>query len=237
MTMRVLVTRPEPFTGRSAEKLRAAGHQPVAMPISEIVDSGIPLPAGKFDATILTSAAAAWVLAQRGLPVIIASRPCYCVGAATAKAARAAGFRDVSAGRAGVEELCAVIAERFDRCGASILYLQGRDISIDPHIWHQIANIAVSPVELYAVELIDPIDPQMAEALRDNLPDWAFLYSKRTARHFFQVMPGDIARAINYVAISAEVAAIVPDRLKSTVLAAETPTEAAMIACISRPKA
>ncbi|HZB69102.1 MAG TPA: uroporphyrinogen-III synthase, partial [Sphingomicrobium sp.] len=99
-----MILRPEPGASATAERVRAMGLEPVAMPLFKVepVDWAVPDP-GSFDALLLTSANAVrhsgeGLRSLRQLPV-------YAVGEATAAAAREAGFDVASSGEAGVERL------------------------------------------------------------------------------------------------------------------------------------
>lgn len=53
---RVLVTRPEPAAAQTAAKLRAAGYEPVLLPLSRTVALSFTVPDEVFDALTITSA-------------------------------------------------------------------------------------------------------------------------------------------------------------------------------------
>jgi uroporphyrinogen-III synthase len=101
---RLVILRPEPGASATAERARAMGLEPVAMPLFEVQSvDWHPPDAGLFDALLLTSANAVrhggeGLQKLRQLPV-------YAVGEATAAAARGAGFDIASTGDAGVERL------------------------------------------------------------------------------------------------------------------------------------
>ncbi|OLP59557.1 hypothetical protein BJF93_20275 [Xaviernesmea oryzae] len=94
--MRVLVTRPARSAALTASRLRASGHQPILLPLTEAwhehdaIAAALRLP---FAALALTSAEAVAALASvpEG-PALAAGHPVYCVGAATARAADALGL-------------------------------------------------------------------------------------------------------------------------------------------------
>src|SRR3954454_15215974 len=118
---RVVVLRPEPGAGATAERARQHGLEPILIPLFEIEPVRWDAPAaGRFDALLLTSAnairAGGEQLAQlRGLPV-------HAVGECTAEAARSSGFDIASHGEAGVDRLLDSIAS-----GLKLLPLCGED--------------------------------------------------------------------------------------------------------------
>jgi uroporphyrinogen-III synthase len=105
--MKVWITRAEPGAGRTAGRLRALGHEPLVAPLLEVH----PLPAvidlDGVAALAFTSAngvaAFAALSAERALPV-------FAVGAATAQAARDAGFARATSADGDVAALARRIA-------------------------------------------------------------------------------------------------------------------------------
>ena len=122
----VVVVRPEPGNARTVAAARALGFAAAAMPLFGVAPLPWtpPDPAG-FDALVLTSANAVrhggdGLDALRGLPVLA-------VGAATAAAARAAGFVVAATGSADAAALIDA-ASSYPR----LLHLGGRDRAVVP---------------------------------------------------------------------------------------------------------
>jgi uroporphyrinogen-III synthase len=117
---RLIILRPEPGASASLERARALGIEAEAIPLFEIrpVAWTAPDPAG-FDALLMTSANAA----RHGGSELarLVDLPVHAVGAATAAAARAAGFTVVGTGEGGVAELIAILPP-----GLRLLQLAGR---------------------------------------------------------------------------------------------------------------
>ena len=91
--MRIWITRAEPGASRTAEKLRALGHEPVVAPLLQ----ARPLP-GEIGLTgvgalAFTSANGVNAFAERSPE---RSLPVFAVGDATAAAAHKAGFAEVA---------------------------------------------------------------------------------------------------------------------------------------------
>jgi uroporphyrinogen III methyltransferase/synthase len=133
---RVLVTRPAEQAGELAALLRAAGAEPVRVPMIRVVatqdGAGVAAALGAladYDALLFTSANAvrafASALAAAGYAPAAAPRA-LCVGPATAQAAREAGFADVEAPspRADAESLLAALRTRAP-AGARFLFVRG----------------------------------------------------------------------------------------------------------------
>ena len=118
---RLLLLRPEPGLSASAERARAMGLEVVLCPLFRIEPVAWAAPDTRsFDALLLTSANA---ISQGGAELDkLREMPVHAIGAATAAAARAAGFRVATVGRGDAAELLA-------RLPAShrLLHLAGED--------------------------------------------------------------------------------------------------------------
>jgi uroporphyrinogen-III synthase len=183
----VLILRPQPGAGETAERARAMGLEPVVAPLFTIrsVDWEMPDP-GAFDAVLLTSAHAARVVPHR-LP----SLPCYTTGEATARAAREAGFAEVRAGL-GDGEAALALAQADGR--SRVLHLCGRDHVALPGVERRI---------VYAADAADKLPDAATNALaRDAI---ALLHSPRAAR-LFADLAGD-RTGVRLALISAAAAA------------------------------
>ncbi|WP_238298918.1 uroporphyrinogen-III synthase, partial [Methylobacterium soli] len=109
--MRIWVARPEPGAGRTGERLRALGHQPLVAPVLMVRPTGAALPAEAPDAILLTSANA--VAALRGAAGRLRGRPVFAVGARTAALAQAAGLGPVTDAGGDAADLVRVVRARL----------------------------------------------------------------------------------------------------------------------------
>lgn len=113
----VLVTRPAEGAARFAAAFRArfgADWPVVISPLTAIVPTGTPLPAAEI--LVFTS--------ERGVVLRGDGRPAYCVGARTAQAAQAAGFRAIE-GPGDARGLCALIVAQHP--AGRILHARGSE--------------------------------------------------------------------------------------------------------------
>ena len=118
---RVVILRPEPGASATLARAREAGIDAVAIPLFEVTPVDWVAPdAAEFDALLLTSANAARH-GGAGLKRLQAL-PTYCVGEATAAAARAAGLSVVGIGSDGAAALLDQVPG-----GLRLLYLAGVD--------------------------------------------------------------------------------------------------------------
>jgi uroporphyrinogen-III synthase len=129
--MRVLVTRPEPASARTAAELERRGHQPIPLPLMRAIqqpEALVPAPSPGTAALAVTSAEAMRVL--KALPDEVRRHylalPAFAVGRVTARAAKDAGFEDVSvADGDGLSLASLLIATTKPDADARILYLTG----------------------------------------------------------------------------------------------------------------
>src|ERR1700742_924205 len=123
--MRLLVTRPEPDATRTAEALRARGHEALVAPLLATLTIAADF-AGPHDGVLMTSANAARALAVHPRRGELTRLTCFTVGGRTAEAARNGGFSDTVSADGALGDLVDLVAVRFDRT-ARLLYLAGED--------------------------------------------------------------------------------------------------------------
>ncbi len=183
MTRPLLILRPEPGAAATAERVRAMGLVPIVSPLFRIVPLDWEVPDRACDAVLMTSANAARSLDGR----VDRAAPVYAVGAATAEAARDAGFATVTPGRGDVAQI--VKRATADGVG-SLLHLTGMDrTGFDPEGLR---------IEVRAIYVAEPVDPGTAfgEALAQGAV--ALLHSARAARRFRELAgPGYRIAAIS----------------------------------------
>ena len=117
--MRIWITRAQPEADATAERLRAFGHEPVIQPVLEVHPLGGAPSLEGVGALAFTSRngvrAFAALSDERALPV-------FTVGAATAEAARAAGFVEVASAAGDVAALAELIASRRRGLDGEVFY-------------------------------------------------------------------------------------------------------------------
>lgn len=186
----VLILRPEPGASDSAARAHALGLETVTAPIFVVRPlAWDPPEPPSVDAVLLTSANAL----RHGGEAIAAftDLPCYCVGPATASAARAAGFGVVKIGPSdGDATVAMMVADGITRA----LHLSGRD-----HVGLADPAIGLERRLVYAAEPVRALPHEAARALgRGAL---VLLHSPRSAAAFARLIDeagierGDIALA------------------------------------------
>ncbi len=213
--MRVLVTRPQPGAAATAARLRAMGHDAVEAPLLAVGTLAWALPDPLPPAVMLTSAAAARVVAPAG--AALAALPCFTVGEATAAAARAAGFADIRSGAGTAQALVGAIAAAGF---ASVLHLAGSD---------RVPVVVPTGLEIVTRLLYRA----RRQPLADFAADCVLLFSPRTAAHFAAECDrlGHARAGIAIAAISQAVALAAGTGWAGIAVAA-SPDEAALLATL-----
>jgi uroporphyrinogen-III synthase len=164
--MRILVVRPEPGAAATAARVRALGHDAVVQPLLVTEALDWQLPAGLPDAVILTSAAALRHAGPQAAALM--GLPALCVGAATAAAARAAGWQLAQAGPGTLQALLDAAAAGPHR---HLLHVAGEDRT----------PARVPPELTIATTIVYRAVLRPLPALPDV--EGVLLHSPRTARH------------------------------------------------------
>jgi uroporphyrinogen-III synthase len=179
-TMRVLVTRPAEDNARTAAALEALGHVAVLAPLFSVV----PLPAsleGPHDAVIATSANAVRCADATALSGL-AHLPFHAVGAATADAARQAGFVDITSAGGDSHDLARHLAEMLP-AGTRILQLAGRPRR-DDAIAALGGRFHLAVAETYETRAVDALPLSIRNRLAEGEVDAVLHFSPRAARIF-----------------------------------------------------
>jgi uroporphyrinogen-III synthase len=181
--MRVLVTRPREDFARTAEVLAAAGHVAVGAPLFAVKR----LPAVLPDAAdaVLAASANAIRMADPAQLDRLGDAPCFAVGAQTAFAARAAGFRDVRSADGDAVALASLLRASI-RPGAALLHLAGRPRR-DEAIAALRPDYQVAVAETYETLPVTTLPEVAVSALRDGNLDAVMHLSPRATRIFAEL--------------------------------------------------
>lgn len=237
--MRLLVTRPQPGANETAARLRARGHEALVQPLTRIELSPPPPIAGLPGAIVFTSrnavrAVAGWEAAEgwRGLPV-------FTVGAATAAAARDAGFGDVRIGEGDVRRLGEHILADFDRSRGAILYPAARDRAGDLAGALAAAGIAVTTVDAYRAVARERLDAPVIAGFRAGAIDAVLFHARRSATVFGELVAaaglGGALGGVRLLALSQRVAEPLSGLGAAAVEIAARPDETALLGLVSKP--
>lgn len=238
----VLLTRPVEDAAPLARRLEALGHRAVVEPLLTIryLDS-IAVDLSGVQALAFTSANGVRALIHARPDAAKAGLPVFAVGAATAAAARDAGFASVTSGAGDVESLARVIvAQTSPGAGAllhpgagAILHIAGRERAGDLVAALQDAGFTARRLVLYAAEGVTALSGETQAALRAGQIDDVIIFSPRTARQFVTLitqarLQGAVAR-LRLVALSARVAEAAKPLAFATVSVASRPDQDALL--------
>jgi uroporphyrinogen-III synthase len=236
LTVRLLVTRPEPDAERTAAALRARGHVVVATPllrIEAVEDADIG--GGPWAAILVTSANAARGIAGHSRLSELRALPVLAVGKRSARAMRAAGFADVSSAAGGADDLTRLAAERLKK-GAPLLYLAGADRSGDIAGDLTAQNFVVRTAVIYRAVAADGLPHSAADALASGL-DGVVHFSRRSAEAYVNATLGaglaeQALKKATHFCLSAQVAEPLAQAGAADIRIAREPAEAALLALI-----
>jgi uroporphyrinogen-III synthase len=240
MSMRVLVTRPEPDNARTAAKLLARGCEVMLAPLLQIepVEPGRVDLSGAWDALAVSSGNAVRALAAHPRLAGLLAIPLYAVGSRTADAAFALGFDNVISADGDAQDLVRVMKTHF-RSGARILYLAGEERSADFAGALAASRIAVETRVVYRAAQVQQYPPDVRDALAAGRLDGVLHFSRRTAGAYVAcaAAAGISDRALEPVqyCLSRQVAEPLAAAGAGRLTVAREPTEDALIGLVQAP--
>lgn len=224
----VLITRSQPSADRFARQLCAGLNgqvQPLIAPLWQSQAVEVTQDLSTAEGVVFTSQNAVRHLPARGL---VRGMPAFCVGDATAEAARAAGFRTFSAAGTS-EDLIALIAGHQPQ--GRLVYLRGADVSrqiVPPLAQHGVQIDEVIVYRQVPVPLPPGICAQIAHAPAVIAP----VFSARSATRLVQVLPTTVAPIL--VSISAHVSAVLQELGYPASRISAEPTAQGLISAIAK---
>lgn len=231
--LNILVTRPRSESEVFALTLAMRGHDAVQAPLLDIVpDETASVDLDGVQALLFTS-----INGVRSFARVSTARnvPAYCVGDATAQAARDMGFRDVHSAGGDVVALANLVRMDLAPSGGALLHISGSAVAGDLAGDLGGDRYDVRRVQLYRQDTARDLPDAAAEALKSGALDAVTFFSPRTAATFVQlVRKADLLDALNNVsALGLSQAALDAARVEGahwkSERAASQPTEAALL--------
>lgn len=214
--MRLLVTRPEPESARTAAALRQRGHAVIEAPMLRIAPvPDVVLGPGPWVAVALTSINAVAAVTANHWAEALAGLPAFAVGDRTAAAARAAGFVDIRVAEGEIGSLVRRITADLsgaDRTppGDPVLYLAGEDRAGDLDVLLAPVGLAVVTRVVYRAVMAPRLPDAARAALAAGEIDAVLHYSRRSADAFLAACMadalGDAAIRPRHLCLSEQVA-------------------------------
>jgi uroporphyrinogen-III synthase len=236
--MRLVVTRPQADSERTAAALRARGHEVLVAPLMRVEPVAADL-SGTWGAVIITSANVPGAIA--GYPACneLFKLPLFAVGRRSADAARQAGFSNVTSAGGDLRDLVQLIAERHADASAPLLYLAGEDRAADLVGELVVHGVAAEMAVVYRA-VTAPFPPELIAALQAGDVDAVLHFSKRSAENYIagaaQVGVAGQALGVRHICLSAQIAEPLSCAGATRIAIAPRPDEAALIASLERPQ-
>jgi uroporphyrinogen-III synthase len=236
--VKALVTRPELDAAPVAAALAARGIESVLAPMSRIVwaEDGARQLSGALagvQAVLFASANGARAFGRASTRLEL---PSYCVGEASAAAARIAGFRAVFSADGDVADLADLAASRLAPGNCALLHASGDRVAGDLGRMLGAKGFTVRRVVLYRAEPATELPAETVATLRRGEIGLALFFSPRAARTFVRLArDGGIAETCDKVTslgLSAKVAAALNGLPWRAVVSAVAPNLQAMFAAL-----
>ena len=180
--MHILLTRPLEDCSEMILKFKSLGHQVSHLPLLTIEKMKYEeINFSDYSGIIFTSANAIKFLDINKLDKNIM---CFCVGDATEKKARSAGFLNTIAASGNVSNLKELILQNYIFKNKPLLYISGEIISIDLDQQLLKDGYLIKRVVNYKVNQSQTYDENFVKELKLNMPDIVYLYSQNSASSF-----------------------------------------------------
>jgi uroporphyrinogen-III synthase len=235
LTVRLLLTRPEPDAQRTAAALRTQGHDVVIAPLLRIVPiADAQIGEGPWAAILITSANAAPAVAAHARVTPLRTLPVFAVGRRSADAMATAGFADVTSADGNVSDLAQLVAARLQPA-ARLLYLAGEERSGDLAGDLRARGFAVETTLIYRAIAASGLPSAAADALANGI-DGVLHFSRRSAETYVDAArtAGLVRNALKpiHFCLSAQVAEPLVQAGAADIRVAERPNEAVLLALI-----
>jgi uroporphyrinogen-III synthase len=186
--MRVLVTRPEPEAQSFAQALAARGHIALLAPMLRVEARPAP---GHLEER-LAAAQAVLVSSANGARALAAATKVrgyrlFAVGDATQRAARQAGFGDVTSAGGDSPALIAFVSKRLTPADGPVAHVGGAHRAGDVTGALRAAGFRVDEITLYETRPADVVPEDVSQAIQAGGIDAATFFSPRTAQAFVKV--------------------------------------------------
>ncbi|MBV8682115.1 MAG: uroporphyrinogen-III synthase [Caulobacteraceae bacterium] len=221
---RVWITRAQPGADATAARVRELGLRPLVEPLLEVrLLPSEPVDLAAIGALAFTSANAVRAFAPRSPRCDL---PVFVIGAATAAAARAAGFNDVRSADGDVRALGEFVASQWSPTDGAILHPGAAEPAGD-----LVGALASAGLSARGLTMYETVARPPSAALLATLPDVRFVlvHSPKGARALAEVLERSPAPHISALCLSRAVAAPLADAELAGMVFAEAPSEDALM--------
>jgi uroporphyrinogen-III synthase len=180
--MHILLTRPLEDCSEMIIKFKSLGHQVSHLPLLNINKMDHEqINYLDFKGIIFTSANAVKFLDSK---TIDKNLLCFCVGSATEKKARSAGFQNVIAAEGNVENLKELVLQNFNQKEGKLIYVSGETISVDLDQQLTKKGYSIKRIINYKTAHNQKFDENFIKELKLKTPDMVYIYSQNSASSF-----------------------------------------------------
>lgn len=234
----ILLTRPRAASERLALCLRKEGFVCLIDPLLRIEPTGVLCPVGGFQAVVITSANALEVLVMRDNVARLLSLPCYCVGATTGAAAKAAGFTEIYCGAADSIALAQKIAATQKDKTKPLLHIAGETVSEGARKILEKSGFALTVWAVYRAQLVEDFSEETKTAFINKEIDVLPVFSRRSAHALVTIIEKnqliEACSGIRIVGLSQAVADVLQTLPWRRVCVAAKPDEESVFACLQQ---
>jgi len=180
--MHILLTRPLEDCSEMIIKFKHLGHQVSHLPLLNINKMDHEqINYLDFKGIIFTSVNAVKFLDSK---TIDKNLLCFCVGSATEKKARSAGFQNVIAAEGNVENLKELVLQNFNQKDGKLIYVSGETISVDLDQQLTKKGYSIKRIINYKTAHNQKFDENFIKELKLKTPDMVYIYSQNSASSF-----------------------------------------------------
>ncbi|MDB4070473.1 uroporphyrinogen-III synthase [Candidatus Pelagibacter sp.] len=184
--MHILFTRPLDDCHEMILKFQSLGHEISHLPLINIEGLKYEVPNySEFKGIIFTSTNAIKFLDIKNIDKKL---KCFCVGDATEKKARSAGFQNIFAAEGNVNNLKELILQNFKPSEGKLIYISGEIISSDLDKGLISDGYNVERIISYRANEIEKYDENFIEKLKLKMPEITYIYSQNSAINFLKVI-------------------------------------------------
>lgn len=225
--MRIAVTRPEAEGERTAQALRARGHEVLLAPLMRVESVPADL-SGEWSAVAITSANALMAIAQSPALPALQALPLFAVGRRSADAA--AGFAHIQSADGDVHDLVRLIAR--EHRGGALLYLAGQDRAADL-AGNLVKHGIRAEMRVVYRAVTAPFPAALVAALPQGSLDAVLHFSRRSAENYMSGAHAagitEAALGVRHLCLSEQVAEPLRAAGAKRVDVAPAPNESALI--------
>lgn len=236
MTGQVLITRPRAAARVWRTNLALRGIGSLIEPLLHYQAVPNSLPAKDYQAVLFTSAAGVHYLPYAALPAGWPDWPCYCVGQATARAARQRGWRLAMAHGLNAADLAAWVIKSTTPAHSALLWPCGVHHQPEPQASLGQQGFTLQPWVVYEALASTALSANVQLALRQRRLRAVLLTSERSARLFTDLLRQaglpESCRAMTALCLSPAVATAAAELPWQEVLSAPTPQEDALLSVL-----